>query len=169
MNPGSPVLNIFRTLAHNPRVARRFGLFVGGMLGKGTLPAREREVVILRMGWRCGCVSEFGQHTVIARSSGLSEDEIRAVTLPPGDHSWSEGDADLIAFSDELYEGNCVSDAVWSRLARRWSEAQLVELLMLGGMYWMVSGFLSSAGVQPEPGTPGWPAGRTPPGAAQPL
>jgi alkylhydroperoxidase family enzyme len=162
LNPG-PTQNIFRTLAHNPRVTKRFGLFVAGLLGKGSLPARERELVILRMGWRCGSVYEFGQHTVIGRAAGLTHDEIVAVTLVPDQREWSDLDRDLIALADELYDGNTVSDATWARLAARWSEAQLIELLMLAGVYWMVSGFLNSTGVELEPGAPGWPADRQPP------
>jgi hypothetical protein len=60
--------------------------------------------------------------------------------------------------ADELCAGNDVSDDTWARLAARWSEQQLLELLILGGFYRLVSGFLRSVGVQLEPGTPGFPA-----------
>ena len=35
--------------------------------------------------------------------------------------------------------------------------AELVELLMVAGFYRLVSGFLNSAGVQLDPGVPGFP------------
>jgi alkylhydroperoxidase family enzyme len=116
------------------------------------------------MGWRCGSIYEFGQHTVIALADGLTQEEIAAVTREPGEYSWSEADASLIAFVDELYEGNSVSDPTWARLTARWSPTQLVELLILAGLYWMVSGFLNTTGVQLDSGVPGWPHGRLPPG-----
>src|SRR2546423_12722776 len=75
-----PPLNIFATLAHHPRLLKRFNVLGGLFLGRGLLPARERELVILRTGWRTRCEYEFGQHTVLGRRAGLDDDEIRRVT-----------------------------------------------------------------------------------------
>lgn len=63
-------LNIFTTLAHHPKLLKRWMVFGGHVLGKNTLTARDRELLILRAGWRCGCAYEFGQHTVIGHRSG---------------------------------------------------------------------------------------------------
>ena len=70
-------LNIFTTLAHHPKLLKRWLVFGGHVLAKSTLPDRERELLILRVGWRCGSEYEFGQHTVIGRRLGLTDDEIR--------------------------------------------------------------------------------------------
>ena len=59
--------------------------------------------------------------------------------------------------SDELSDDDCVSDATWELLATRWSEAELVELLVVAGFYRLVSGFLNSAGVQLDEGVAGFP------------
>lgn len=158
MEPGGDPLNIFGTIAHNPKLLKRFLVFAGYFLNKGLLPAREREIVILRVGHRCSAVYEFGQHTVIGARSGLSEAEIRALASDGSDHAWAPGDRDLIAMADELCLHHCVSDDVWARLRERWSDDVLVELVLLAGNYQMVSGFLNTMGVQLEPGTPGWPA-----------
>ena len=48
-----PILNIFRTLANHPALAKRWLVFGNHILAKSTLPARERELVILRIGWLC--------------------------------------------------------------------------------------------------------------------
>lgn len=154
---GKP-LNIFGVLGHHPKLLKRFNLFAGFLLNKGLLPPREREIVILRVGWNAGSVYEFGQHTLIGRDCGLTDDEITAVTRAPGDHRWSEGDLDLIAMADDLTDRDCVSDSTWARLAARWNDAELVELLLLAGMYRLVSGFLNSAGVELDEGVPGFPA-----------
>lgn len=45
MPPGIPPLRLFRTLAHNPRVLRKFRL--GSLLDRGSLEKRDREIVIL--------------------------------------------------------------------------------------------------------------------------
>lgn len=150
-------LNIFAVLGRHPKLLKRFNLLGGLLLNKGLLPEREREVVILRVGWNAQAVYEFGQHTIIGRRCGLTDDEITALTEDPAEHSWSDGDRDLIALADELAADDCVTDATWERLAARWSDAELVELLVLAGFYRLVSGFLNSAGVELDPGVPGFP------------
>lgn len=156
---GTP-LNIFGALAHHPKLLKRFNLMGGFILNKGLLPAREREIVILRVGWNARAVYEFGQHTVIGKEVGLTDDEIAG--LAGGQHDWSDADRLLIALADDLCADDCVSDATWAGLAERWSEAQLVELLIVAGFYRLVSGFLNSVGVPLDDGVPGWPASSSP-------
>ncbi len=150
-------LNIFGVLGQHPKLLKRFNLLGGFLLNKGLLPERERELVILRIGWNAQAVYEFGQHTVIGRRCGLTDDEITALTQEPAAHDWGDGDLALIALADELHADDCVSDATWADLAQRWSEAELVELLVVAGFYRLVSGFLNSAGVQLDDGVPGFP------------
>jgi 4-carboxymuconolactone decarboxylase len=150
-------LNIFGVLGRHPKLLKRFNLLGGFLLNKGLLPAREREIVILRIGWNASARYEFGQHTLIGRRCGLTDDEIVALTRPVGEHDWSDDDRALIALADELADDDCVSDATWARLADRWDIAELVELLVVAGFYRMVSGFLNSAGVQLDDGVPGFP------------
>ena len=152
------VLNIMGTLAHNPTLLKRFNALGGAFLVHGQLPAREREIVILRVGWSCRSVYEFGQHTLIGRVAGLSDGEIAALaTTRPGGPSWSADDGALIALADEICADDCATDATVAALRRRWNDAELVELVALAGFYRMVSGFLNTLGVEPEAGLPGWP------------
>ena len=150
-------LNIFGTLAHHPPVLKRFLNYAGYFLNKGLLPPREREIVILRVGWNCRSVYEFGQHTVIGVREGVTHEEVKALTLEPAAHSWSIDDAALIAMCDELCKDDSVTDATWLRLSARWNEAELTELVMVAGTYRLVSGYLNTMGVQLDEGVPGWP------------
>ncbi len=155
--PDGRPLNIFGTLAHHPPVLKRFLNYAGYFLNKGLLPPREREIVILRVGWNCRSVYEFGQHTLIGASVGVTPDEITALTRDVSAHPWSADDAALIVMCDELCDDNCVTDGTWSRLAARWNEAELTELVMVAGTYRLVSGYLNTMGVQLDEGVPGWP------------
>ena len=150
-------LNIFGTLGKHPKLLKRFNLLGGFLLNKGMVPARERELVILRVGAKARAEYEFGQHTVIGENCGLTGDEITALTLAPDRHAWSADDLALIALADELHADDCVTDATWTELARRWDDAQLVELLIVAGFYRLVSGFLNSTGVRLDEGVPGFP------------
>jgi 4-carboxymuconolactone decarboxylase len=158
--PGRDPLNIFSTMVHNRRVANRTVLLGGAFLGKGTISGREREIVILRVGHNASAQYEFGQHVVIGRREGLTDDEIAALaTDDPGD-AWTPTERALIALADELCDVDCVSDSTWAALTETFDEGQMVELLVLAGYYRMISGFLNSAGVQLDEGVPGWPEGR---------
>ena len=154
---GEP-LNIFRTLAHQPTLLKRFNALGGAFLAHGLLPARERELVILRVGWNCRSVYEFGQHTLIGREAGLSDAEIGALATTRAVGAWSADDEVLIALADEICADDCAGDATFAALRPRWSEAEIVELVALVGFYRMVSGLLNTLGVEPEEGLPGWPA-----------
>lgn len=154
---GLPPLNIFATMAKHPKLLDRFNRFGGFLLYRGAIPAREREIVILRVGWRSGSVYEFGQHTVIGASAGVTEEEVRRLASEQTD-GWGEDDRDLVELADQLCTTNNVDDALWDRLSRRWNEQEVMELLVVAGFYRLVSGFLNATRVELEEGTPGWPA-----------
>src|SRR6058998_4418370 len=65
------VLNIYRTLVAHPKLLKRWGVFGTHVLYKSTLPARERELLILRTGWLCRSEYEWGQHVIIAKGCGV--------------------------------------------------------------------------------------------------
>jgi alkylhydroperoxidase family enzyme len=156
-----PTLNIFRTLGHNHELFKGF-LALGSHLLRGeTLPQREREIVILRTGWQSGSEYEFGQHTVIGHDAGLTDAEI-ARLADVGGTQWPADDQALVDMVDDLCTHNMVSDDTWAALAKRWNDAELLELLVLTGYYRLVSGLLNSAGVALETTTPGWPDGSKP-------
>ena len=94
---------------------------------------------------------------MIGRRCGLTDEEIAALTAAADRHDWTADDRALIAMADDLCADDCVSDDTWAALAARWSDAELVELLVVAGFYRLVSGFLNSAGVQLDDGVPGFP------------
>ena len=63
------VFNIFKVLAHHPSLVKRWTPFAGHVLAKQTLPFRDRELLILRIGWLNQAEYEFAQHELIARNS----------------------------------------------------------------------------------------------------
>jgi alkylhydroperoxidase family enzyme len=149
-----PILNIFRTLANHPALAKRWLVFGNHILAKNTLPAREREIAILRIGWLCRSGYEWGQHVVIGKASGLSDVEIASITQGPDAPGWSADDRALLRATDELHEDAFVTDATWAELSKRWSTQQLMDLVFTVGQYNLVSMALNTFGVQPEPGLP---------------
>ena len=155
--PDGHELNLFTTLAHHPRLLRRWSAFGGMLLYGGALPARDRELLILRTGYRCGSAYEWGQHVEIGLGVGLSQEEIDRVATGPEDPAWSTEDAILLTAADELHEAHCISDRTWAALAARYDEPQLIEVCMVVGQYHLVAFTLRSLGVEPEPWLPPFP------------
>ena len=114
---GPAAQNIFTTLVRHPGLFRKWIPFAGKLLA-GKLPARDRELLILRTGYRCGSVYEWGQHVVIGRAAGITEEELPRIQEGPEADGWSARDALLLRAADELHDDSCISDATWDALTR---------------------------------------------------
>jgi 4-carboxymuconolactone decarboxylase len=156
--PGSFASNIFGTLVRHRGLFRRWLPF-GGKLLSGRIPARDRELVILRTAWLCQSNYEWGQHVLISQSLGLPDEEIARVPIGADVDGWSSFDRALLRATDELHNDACISDETWAALSTQYDEKQLIELPMLVGHYHLVAYTLNSLGVQLEPGLEGLPTG----------
>ncbi|MCU1454141.1 MAG: carboxymuconolactone decarboxylase [Acidimicrobiales bacterium] len=148
-------INIFATLVRHPGLFRRWMPF-GGKLLAGKLPARERELLILRIGWRCRAEYEWAQHVTIGRATGLTDEEIERIKAGPDAPGWAPFDAVLLRAADELKDDSCIGDETWAALAERYDERQLIEVPMVVGHYLLVSCTLNSLGVPLEDGVIGF-------------
>jgi len=150
------VLNIFRTLTNHPSLAKRWMVFANHILGKSTINVRDRELLILRIGYLCQAGYEWGQHVLIARQANMTDEDIRACQTGPDTAGLSESDRLLLQATDELHADAHVSDATWARLAKLYNTQQLMDIVFTVGQYNLVSMALNSFGVQPDPDLPGW-------------
>jgi alkylhydroperoxidase family enzyme len=149
MGPDGAPLNLFTTLAHRPRLLRRVNALGGYFMAHGSVPAREREIVILRVAARTGSVYEEAQHRWIAPRTGLSAEEIEGALDPEGGATaFGEDDRPLLELVDELVATDTVSDALWERLGARWDDDERVEMLVLAGFYRMLAGLLNGVRVE---------------------
>jgi len=139
MPPGLEPLVLFRTMAKSPRV---FGkMFAGGLLDKGPLSLRQREIVIDRTTARLGCEYEWGVHVALfAERVGFGEAERAALVHGPTDAAcWSAEEKVLLAMVDDLVDRRTIADGTWARLAEHFDEAQILEAIALAGYYHTIS------------------------------
>jgi alkylhydroperoxidase family enzyme len=136
---GRPPLLLFATLARDPRLCKKF--FAGGLLDKGNLTIRQREIVIHRTTALCGSEYEWGVHaSVFAERAKLSAEQIHSTAAGNAEDScWSEQDALLIRLCDALHRDCHIDDDLWRDLSEQFAENAIVELLMLAGFYRTVS------------------------------
>jgi alkylhydroperoxidase/carboxymuconolactone decarboxylase family protein YurZ len=160
MPPGIEPLKLFRTLAHNPRILQKFRL--GNLLDRGSIDRRDREIVILRTCARCGAEYEWGVHVeFFANRFGITEEQIVATVNGTAEHPcWSEKDGLLIRLADELHDSSRISDDLWQALSQSWQPMQLIEFIVLAGMYHMVSFVINGIRIEREQGVIRFPAKR---------
>lgn len=153
-------LRLFRTLNVHEQLASRMRPLGAGILAHGLLDPRDREIVIHRTCARAGAEYEWGVHALaFGRAVGLSDAQIAATVLGDAqDPAWDEQDRLLVALADELHETATLSKALWRHLSRRFSDEQIIELLVTAGWYRLLSYVINGADVQPEPWAARFPA-----------
>jgi alkylhydroperoxidase family enzyme len=144
MPPGQPPLALFTTMARDKRLFGKF--FSAGLLDRGHLTLRQREVVIHRTTALCKSQYEWGVHVAIFSARvKLTPEQLHASVHGGADAAcWSDEDRWLIRLCDALHADCTLDDALWQALRDRFSEEAMLELLMLAGFYRTVS-YLTNA------------------------
>ncbi len=134
MPPGVPPLVLFTTLARSERAFSKF--MVAGLLDKGPVALRDREIMIDRTCARCGSEYEWGVHIALfADRVGLSQVEIAATVEPGVSACWSQHEQLIVRLADELHDTSTISDALWTELRAEFTEEQILEFILLAGFY----------------------------------
>jgi alkylhydroperoxidase family enzyme len=139
MPKGVEPLVLFRTLAKNPRI---FGkMFAGGLLDKGALGLRQREILIDRTTARLGCEYEWGVHVAFfADKVGFDRERVAATVHGPADAGcWTADERALLALVDDLVDRRTIDAATWTSLAAHFDDAQILEAIALVGYYHTIS------------------------------
>lgn len=110
-----------------------------------------RELIILRLAWRISAVYEWPHHVRLARSSGVSQDDVDGVIVGHCE-SWSQLDGGLIAATDQLLDSYRIDNGTWTRLTKQLNEQQLVEVPFVMGTYVSLAMAFDSWSVQVECG-----------------
>lgn len=144
MPEGVPPLVLFRTMARSPRVFEK--MFAGGLLDRGPLSLRQREIVIDRTTARLGAEYEWGVHIAFfAGKVGFDAAQIAATVHGPANAGcWSPDEQALLAAVDDLADRRTIAPATWDALAAHFDEAQILEVIALVGYYHTI-GFLCRA------------------------
>lgn len=128
---------------------------LGAVLYNGLIPARERELAVLRVGWLCRAPYEWGQHVAIGKRVGLSDEEVARVRLGSRTPGWTTHEAAILRGVEELLDDKALSDATYATLAASWSEAQMIEFPQMVGQYVSIAFVQNSLRVPLEPGNGG--------------
>jgi 4-carboxymuconolactone decarboxylase len=140
-------LNFSRVLIRHPGMYGAFVPYLARLIAETELPARDRQLVCLRMLELCGDTYEQTHHVVISRKCGLTDEAIAAAIAGEGETDW---DRTVLRATEELYRDQNVTNATWAALAEQYSERQLMELVFLAGCYQTMAMLTKSFGMQLE-------------------
>jgi len=143
-------LHFTRMMVQHPSLYRSYIPFGEKLMRGSELPARDREILILRTCELCAESYETTHHALIGRNIGMSDAEVAAARAGGG--GLAPFEQALVRAAEELVGDHCLSDATWALLAERYSQAQLMELVFLVGEYVMLSMVTNSFGMPVEAG-----------------
>lgn len=151
MPQGAPPLALFTTLARAPRVFERF--MAAGLLDRGPVSMRHRELMIDRTCARLGNAYEWGVHVAFfGPRVGLDEAQARELALGPWDAAcFTPAEQAVLRLADELHDTARISDEAWALVRAHFDEASVLELIALAGFYRTVAYFCVGLRLEPEP------------------
>ncbi len=148
---GKP-FNVYKTMANAPDLFKRWTVFATHIMFKNSLSVRDREFLILRIGWLTQSGYEFSQHVRIAYDNGFTEDEIERIKTGAGAGGWDEKEEALLRAAEELHGDAFISDGTWATLNKHYDTENIADIIFTVGNYNLLAMALNSFGVQLDDG-----------------
>jgi 4-carboxymuconolactone decarboxylase len=148
---GQRAANVFVTFVRNPPGDRLRGGVTGHILNATTLPVRQRELLLMRIGVLCRSEYEWAAHSRLGRRAGMTDADVDRIVAGPESGGGDPLEIAMLRATDELYRDDVVSAETWTALTNGLDTKQLLDLLIAVGGYRAVSMAINSAGVQLDP------------------
>lgn len=116
---------------------------LGTALRYTEFPAKERELVIVRVGEFSNCRYELMQHRELALAAGWTEEDLYAVKINKLEH-FNERIQAILKFTNECMELVKVNTETFYNVRKFLSEAEIAELTLLIGHYMMTARFIET-------------------------
>lgn len=132
---------------------RKFWALAGHFLNSPTIPIRDREILVLRTAYLSRVDYAWGHHYgTYGPKAGLTQEDMSRLMQGPDAAGWSAFDAALLRAADELHSMRFITEPTWKALATRYTDQQLVEVVLTVGNYTLLGMYFNSLGVPVEPG-----------------
>lgn len=149
------VINVYKTLMHNPDIASVWLDLVNVVRWKVALDDRLREIVIVRVGYLNRCPYVVNQHVPeLTTPAGLTKAECDALADWRAATRFNARERAALAYADTMSRDIDVPDAVFDALREHFDERQIVELTVLVGVYNMHTRVGQALQIDPEPHHP---------------
>ncbi|MBL4585081.1 MAG: carboxymuconolactone decarboxylase family protein [Pseudomonadales bacterium] len=152
-------LNVFRMMLQHPVLAGKVGSLLSMLLFEGNkFDPRQRELIIMRLGWVSGSEYEWTAHWNLAIKMEMSEEEILAVQDWQNSTILSDNDKTVLKATDEMVERGAITATTWKQLETFIkTEEEKLELVIAICNWRMFSQLLLSLEVPSEESMESWP------------
>ncbi|KAK4958538.1 hypothetical protein LTR10_004968 [Elasticomyces elasticus] len=146
-----PLIPLDLALLHNPAIADGYSSLMGAIRTQSSFPLELAELAICYVAVLNGAVYEWTAHAPIALKAGARREVLGSVL--EGSWRWKQGsdggeklvsdDEEMVLeFTEQSTENVKVEEGLMERLKGRWTDQQVMELVITVGGYNMVSRFL---------------------------
>lgn len=125
---GLGVLNVFKVMAHTPELMKAWWGMMTVLLTRLELPARDRELAILRLFQIKGGAYGFAHHVRIGKQAGITDEQISALSQHRTSILFDDHDRLLLRYIDAVTRLDSDAPAIAEEVKRAIGERQLVEL-----------------------------------------
>lgn len=141
--------NLYRMLLNSPPVAQGWLAYLTAIRQQSGLPARLREMLILRVAVLNQADYEFEQHLPIAVQAGCSPAQLAG--LKAGDFApLGAAERAAMAYCDEMTREIRVRDATFAAVRKAYDDKEIVDITATVAAYNMVSRFLEAIQIDHE-------------------
>ena len=153
--PDGSVPNLILAYIHHPDLLKRWFPYGMHVMQKSTLPARHRELIIMRVAWLNESDYEWGHHARLSRAVGITDEELKRVTVGQEAKGWTDFERLLLTAVDEMKFETTIKDDTYEGLSAQYDVKQMLDVIQTFGAYNMVSMSLNIFGIQLEDGVAG--------------
>ena len=150
---GAPGVNLYRALAHAPRLLEAWIDFAWALREHCDTPRRLRELGILRTAQCMLSQYEWNQHRLMAAEAGVDEHQVAELPMWRTSPAFDDAERAALALTDALVEGR-VPDEVNAAVDEHFGAQARVELTLTAAFYCAVPRLLDALRVPVEEDTP---------------
>lgn len=152
--PGSPMkgsdFNSILMMVHHPELSKSWLTYNKELSAGWVLPARLKELAILRVAWVLQAEYEWVQHMLIAARLGFDAALYRSVQQGADDPVWSDLERHVLRAADQGCKLSPMDEGTWNGLSEHLDAKQMLELMFAIGSYVMLAWIFHSTGLELE-------------------
>jgi alkylhydroperoxidase family enzyme len=149
--PDFELPNLYRILGISPPMFRAWIDFAWPLRLNATTSRTLRELMILRGAQVSGTDYEWAHHVSLAQEIGVTSEQIEALSRWQNSPVFTEQEKLALRLAEEVTNGPGASAECMEALKGKFSEAEIVELVLTACFYVCVGRFLKSMDVDLEP------------------
>ena len=130
-----------------PDLAKAYLPYSTFILSHGKLSVRDRELLILRVGYLRKSEYEWAQHVLICQGAEIPAKDVKRVPKGPEASGWTAKEKWMLRAADELVETAMISDKTWNGLSKHFDKHQLMEIIFVVGTYDLVAMVFNTLGI----------------------